>query len=88
MNCPHHHKIFDSRLRSYRELPLRLAEYGTCYRYEHSGSLSGLLRVRALAMNDAHIYCAEDQVRDEFKAVLQMHKIITKSFVLINIGLV
>ena len=74
MNCPHHHKIFDSRLRSYRELPLRLAEYGTCYRYEHSGSLSGLLRVRALAMNDAHIYCTEDQVRDEFKAVLQMHK--------------
>ncbi|MBW7877524.1 MAG: threonine--tRNA ligase [Candidatus Cloacimonetes bacterium] len=74
MNCPHHHKIYGSRPRSYRELPLRLAEYGTCYRYEHSGALSGLLRVRALSMNDAHIYCREDQVKDEFKAVLQMHK--------------
>lgn len=74
MNCPHHHKIFASRMRSYRDLPLRMAEYGTCYRYEHSGSLSGLLRVRALAMNDAHIYCTEEQVREEFKDVLKMHQ--------------
>ena len=74
MNCPHHHKIFSSRPRSYRELPLRLAEYGTCYRYEHSGSLSGLLRVRALAMNDAHIYCTAEQVRQEFKRVLELHQ--------------
>jgi len=74
MNCPHHHKIFSSRPRSYRELPLRMAEYGTCYRYEHSGSLSGLLRVRALAMNDAHIYCTEEQVRSEFKRVLELHQ--------------
>jgi len=74
MNCPHHHKIFSLRPRSYRELPLRLAEYGTCYRYEQSGSLSGLLRVRALSMNDAHIYCSEEQVRDEFKKVLELHK--------------
>jgi len=74
MNCPHHHKIYASRMRSYRDLPLRMAEYGTCYRYEHSGSLSGLLRVRALAMNDAHIYCTEEQVREEFKDVLKMHQ--------------
>jgi len=74
MNCPHHHKIYASWMRSYRDLPLRMAEYGTCYRYEHSGSLSGLLRVRALAMNDAHIYCTEEQVREEFKDVLKMHQ--------------
>ncbi|MFN3940813.1 MAG: aminoacyl--tRNA ligase-related protein, partial [Chitinophagales bacterium] len=59
MNCPHHHKIFDAVPRSYRDLPLRLAEYGTCYRYEQSGELFGLMRVRSLQMNDAHIYCAE-----------------------------
>jgi threonyl-tRNA synthetase len=74
MNCPFHHKVFSSRLRSYRELPLRLAEYGTCYRYEHSGALSGLLRVRCLSMNDAHIYCTPEQVRSEFKQVLEMHR--------------
>lgn len=72
MNCPHHHRIFQFRPRSYRELPMRLAEYGTCYRNELSGTLAGLLRVRALAMNDAHIYCRKDQVKDEFKAVLQL----------------
>lgn len=72
MNCPHHHRIFQYRPRSYRELPLRLAEYGTCYRNELSGTLAGLLRVRALAMNDAHIYCRKDQVKDEFKAVMQL----------------
>ncbi len=65
MNCPHHHIIFGHRPRSYRELPLRFAEYGTCYRYEPSGTLSGLLRVRALAMNDAHIYCTLEQLRGE-----------------------
>ena len=65
MNCPHHHMIYKMRPRSYRELPLRLAEYGTCYRFEHSGSLAGLLRVRALAMNDAHIYCSNDQLKAE-----------------------
>lgn len=73
MNCPHHHLIFGSRPRSYRELPLRLAEYGTCYRYEDSGALSGLLRVRMLSMNDAHIYCTPEQLRDEFMAVLDLH---------------
>jgi threonyl-tRNA synthetase len=73
MNCPHHHKIFAAQMRSYRDLPLRLAEYGDCYRYEDSGSLSGLLRVRAMSMNDAHIYCTAEQIKEEFRAVLAMH---------------
>ena len=72
MNCPHHHLIYRHRPRSYRELPLRLAEYGTVYRNELSGTLAGLLRVRALAMNDAHIYCRKDQIEQEFSAVLDM----------------
>ncbi|MCC5845438.1 MAG: threonine--tRNA ligase [Verrucomicrobia bacterium] len=74
MNCPHHHLIFASEKRSYRDLPLRLAEYGICHRYEDSGSLSGLLRVRAMCMNDAHIYCTEEQIEAEFLAVMDMHK--------------
>lgn len=74
MNCPHHHMIFNSRPKSYRELPYRIAEYGTDYRYEKSGQVSGLLRVRCLAMNDAHIYCTNEQVKDEFKKVLELHK--------------
>jgi threonyl-tRNA synthetase len=61
MNCPFHHKIYASKLRSYRDLPLRLAEYGTCYRYEKSGELFGLMRVRFMQMNDAHIYVPEDR---------------------------
>jgi len=69
MNCPHHHKIFSSSMRSYKDLPLRLAEYGTCYRHEKSGELFGLMRVRMLEMNDAHIYCTEEQFADEFRAV-------------------
>lgn len=69
MNCPHHHKIFGALQHSYRDLPLRLAEYGTCYRYEQSGELFGLMRVRSLQMNDAHIYCTEDQFEEEFRAV-------------------
>ena len=74
MNCPHHHLIFASEKRSYRDLPLRLAEYGICHRYEDSGSLSGLLRVRAMCMNDAHIYCTEEQIEAEFLAVMDMHR--------------
>ncbi len=74
MNCPHHHMIYLNRPRSYRELPLRMAEYGTCYRFEKSGQLAGLLRVRSLAMNDAHIYCTLDQVKDELRKVAAMHK--------------
>ena len=73
MNCPHHHKLFASLQRSYRELPLRLAEYGTCYRYEKSGELFGLMRVRSLQMNDAHLYMTKEQFPDEFHAVNEMY---------------
>ena len=73
MNCPHHHKIFSAENRSYRDLPLRLAEYGTCYRYEQSGELFGLMRVRCLHMNDAHIYCAKEDFAKEFRAVNEMY---------------
>ncbi len=73
MNCPHHHKLFGAVPRSYRDLPLRLAEYGTCYRYEQSGELFGLMRVRAMQMNDAHIYCTEEQFASEFQAVNEMY---------------
>ncbi len=73
MNCPHHHQIFASSNRSYRDLPLRLAEYGMCYRHEKSGELFGLMRVRSLSMNDAHIYCTEEQFADEFRAVNEMY---------------
>ncbi len=73
MNCPHHHKLFAALPRSYRDLPLRLAEYGTDYRYEKSGELFGLMRVRSLHMNDAHIYCTPEQFADEFNAVNRMY---------------
>ena len=73
MNCPHHHKIFAASSRSYRDLPVRLSEYGTCYRYEQSGELFGLMRVRSLQMNDAHIYCSLDQFEEEFLAVCHMY---------------
>lgn len=73
MNCPHHHKIFGSSPKSYRDLPLRLAEYGTCYRHEKSGELFGLMRVRSMNMNDAHMYCTEEQFGDEFRAVNDMY---------------
>jgi threonyl-tRNA synthetase len=73
MNCPHHHKIFDAEPRSYKDMPLRLAEYGTCYRYEQSGELFGLMRVRCLHMNDAHIYCTREQFGNEFRAVNDMY---------------
>ena len=73
MNCPHHHKIFDAEQKSYKDLPYRIAEYGTCYRYEQSGELFGLMRVRCLHMNDAHIYCNREQFAQEFKAVNDMY---------------
>ena len=73
MNCPHHHMIYKSEQRSYRDLPLRFAEYGTCYRYEQSGELAGLLRVRCMSMNDAHIYCSPEQAKNEFVSVMKMH---------------
>jgi len=73
MNCPHHHKIYSSSPKSYRDLPIRMAEYGTCYRYEKSGQLFGLMRVRSMQMNDAHIYCTEEQFHDEFLAVCNLY---------------
>ena len=73
MNCPHHHRIYAASPKSYRDLPLRLAEYGCCYRYEQSGELMGLMRVRSLNMNDAHIYCTPEQFAAEFNAVNEMY---------------
>ncbi len=80
MNCPMHHKIFGSRPHSYRDLPLRLAEYGTCYRYEKSGELFGLMRVRSMQMNDSHIYCAEEQFEQEFMGVVNLYLAYFKLF--------
>ena len=84
MNCPFHHLIFSSRMRSYRDLPLRLAEYSNCYRYEQSGELSGLLRVRCMTMNDAHIYIRLDQFEDEFRNLMKMYKEFYQTFKLTN----
>jgi len=74
MNCPHHHKVFAARPRSYRDLPLRFSEYGTVYRFERSGALQGLTRVRGMTMNDAHIYCTPEQAKAEFIKVMELHK--------------
>lgn len=74
MNCPHHHKVFSSRPKSYRDMPLRIAEYGDTFRYEKHGSLSGLMRVRAMCMNDAHIYCSREQVEEEMVAVMALYR--------------
>ncbi|WP_372370470.1 threonine--tRNA ligase [Candidatus Uabimicrobium sp. HlEnr_7] len=74
MNCPHHHKLYAARPRSYRDLPIRLSEYGDVFRYEKHGSLAGILRVRAMSMNDAHIYCERDQVKEEFTEVMKMYR--------------
>ncbi|MBK8585314.1 MAG: threonine--tRNA ligase [Bacteroidetes bacterium] len=82
MNCPHHHKIYKELNPSYKDLPIRLAEYGTCYRYEQSGELFGLMRVRCLQMNDAHIYCTKEQFAEEFRAVNEMY---LKYFKIFNI---
>lgn len=81
MNCPHHCEIFGHRPRSYRELPIRIAEFGTVYRYEQSGELHGLTRVRGFTQDDAHIFCTEDQVKEEFLAVLDLTQ-----FVLAKLG--
>jgi threonyl-tRNA synthetase len=80
MNCPQHHIIYRVKPHSYRELPIRLAEYGTVYRNEKSGTLAGLLRVRMLSMNDAHIYCRKDQIKEEFKSVLNLNMEVFKTF--------
>jgi threonyl-tRNA synthetase len=81
MNCPHHCEIYGYRPRSYRELPIRIAEFGTVYRYEQSGELHGLTRVRGFTQDDAHIFCTEDQLKDEFLAVLDLTR-----FVLAKMG--
>jgi threonyl-tRNA synthetase len=73
MNCPFHHKLYAAKPRSYRDLPIRFAEYGTCYRFEQSGELFGLMRVRSMQMNDAHIYCSVDQFEEEFLAVVNLY---------------
>ena len=80
MNCPHHHKIYSAFPRSYRDLPIRLSEYGTCYRYEKSGQLFGLMRVRSMQMNDAHIYCTKESFKEEFLAVCNMYLYYFKIF--------
>ncbi|MCA9292720.1 MAG: threonine--tRNA ligase [Phycisphaerales bacterium] len=74
MNCPHHHMVFKAEKRSYRDLPLRLCEYGYNHRFERAGTLQGLTRVRGFCMNDAHIYVTPEQLKDEFKAVLELHR--------------
>ena len=73
MNCPHHHKIYAASPKSYRDLPYRISEYGTCYRYEKSGQLFGLMRVRSMQMNDAHIYCSKNDFSQEFLDVCKMY---------------
>ncbi len=80
MNCPHHHRIYDSEMRSYRDLPLRLAEFGTVYRYEQSGELSGLSRVRGFTQDDAHIYCTHDQLKDEIKNTIELTQLVFNTF--------
>ena len=80
MNCPHHHRIYSSDLRSYRDLPLRLAEFGTVYRYEQSGELSGLSRVRGFTQDDAHIYCTHDQLKQEIQNTIELTQFVFKTF--------
>ncbi|MEK7671642.1 MAG: threonine--tRNA ligase, partial [Bacteroidota bacterium] len=80
MNCPHHHMIYMSKPRSYRDLPVRLSEFGTVYRYEQSGELSGLTRVRAFTQDDAHIYCAHDQLKDELKRTVELTQLVFNTF--------
>ncbi|MGH3697822.1 MAG: aminoacyl--tRNA ligase-related protein [Pseudonocardiaceae bacterium] len=73
MNCPHHHMVYRARPRSYRELPYKIAEYGTVYRFERSGQLHGIMRTRGFTQNDAHIYCSLDQAKEQFLEVMRMH---------------
>jgi len=80
MNCPHHHQIYMARPHSYRDLPLRLAEFGTVYRYEQSGELSGLTRVRGFTQDDAHIYCAHEQLKEEIRATVELTQLVFSTF--------
>jgi threonyl-tRNA synthetase len=80
MNCPHHHQVYGSKPRSYKDLPVRLAEFGTVYRYEQSGELNGLSRVRGFTQDDAHIYCTDDQLKDEIKSTIELTQFVFKTF--------
>lgn len=80
MNCPHHHRIYSNEMRSYRDLPLRLAEFGTVYRYEQSGELSGLSRVRGFTQDDAHIYCMHEQLKEEIKHTIDLTNFVFDTF--------
>jgi threonyl-tRNA synthetase len=80
MNCPHHHQVYLSKPRSYRDLPVRLAEFGTVYRYEQSGEINGLTRVRGFTQDDAHIYCAHDQLKDEIKRTVELTQLVFSTF--------
>jgi threonyl-tRNA synthetase len=80
MNCPHHHQIYSAKPRSYRDLPVRLAEFGTVYRYEQSGEMNGLIRVRGFTQDDAHIYCAHDQLKSEVKSVVELTQLVFATF--------
>lgn len=80
MNCPHHHQIYSSKPRSYRDLPVRLSEFGTVYRYEQSGELNGLSRVRGFTQDDAHIYCTTEQLRDEIRSVVELTQYVFSTF--------
>ena len=80
MNCPHHHQIYSAKPRSYRDLPVRLAEFGTVYRYEQSGEMNGLIRVRGFTQDDAHIYCAHDQLKHEIMSTVDLTQLVFKTF--------
>ena len=80
MNCPHHHQIYSFKPHSYRDLPVRLAEFGTVYRYEQSGEMNGLTRVRGFTQDDAHIYCAHDQLKTEVKSVIDLTQLVFQTF--------
>ncbi len=80
MNCPHHHQVYMAKPRSYRDLPLRLAEFGTVYRYEQSGEMNGLTRVRGFTQDDAHIYCAHEQLKEEVKSVVELTQLVFQTF--------
>ena len=80
MNCPHHHRIYDHEMRSYRDLPVRLAEFGTVYRYEQSGELNGLSRVRGFTQDDAHIYCTNDQLKEEIIHCIELTQFVFSTF--------
>jgi threonyl-tRNA synthetase len=80
MNCPHHHQVYMAKMRSYRDLPVRIAEFGTVYRYEQSGEMNGLIRVRGFTQDDAHIYCRHDQLKDEIKSTVELTQLVFNSF--------